>query len=218
VTVLTLPCPAVLFDADGTLIDSTPMVERAARRWAAEYGLDADAYLAVAHGRRTSDSVAEFLPPEKVREATERLDELEAADVDSVIAIPGAPELLAAMDGLPWAVVTSMDPVQLAARSNAAGLPLPEVIVTALDVERGKPDPSGYLQAASRLGFDPVACVVIEDSPAGVRAGRAAGCTVIAVTTSHDRSDLTEADLIIPDLRAVTAVPGAVEVSVARPG
>jgi sugar-phosphatase len=214
VTVLTLPCPAVLFDADGTLIDSTPMVERAARQWAAEYGVDADAYLAVAHGRRTSDSIAEFLPPEKVREATERLDALEAADVDSVMAIPGAQELIAAMNGLPWAVVTSMDPVQLAARSNAAGIPLPEVTVTAFDVERGKPHPSGYLQAATRLGHDPHACVVIEDSPAGVQAGRAAGCTVIAVTTSHARSDLTEADLIIPDLRPITATPDSLQINV----
>ncbi|MFD0853722.1 HAD-IA family hydrolase, partial [Actinomadura adrarensis] len=206
--------PAVLFDADGTLLDSTPMVERAARRWAVEYGLDADAYLAVSHGRRTSDSVAEFLPPGKVREATDRLDELEAADVDSVMAIPGARELIAGMDGLPWAVVTSMDPVQLAARSNAAGIPLPEVTVTAFDVERGKPDPSGYLQAASRLGFDPHACVVIEDSPAGVSAGRAAGCTVIAVTTSHEKADLTEADLIVPDLRSVTATAESLQIRV----
>jgi sugar-phosphatase len=214
VTVVTLPTPAVLFDADGTLIDSTPMVVRAAREWAAEYGVDADAYLAVAHGRRTADTVAEFLPPERVREATERLDELEAADVGSVIAIPGARELLGAMNGLPWAVVTSMDQGQLAARSRAAGLPLPEVTVTASDVADGKPDPAGYLLAARRLGADPRACVVIEDSPAGVHAGRAAGCTVIALTTSHAKEDLTEADLIVPDLTHITATPESLEIRV----
>jgi sugar-phosphatase len=195
----------VLFDVDGTLVDSTPLVERAAREWAAEYGIDAAAYIAAAHGRRTADTVADFLPPGLVREATERLDALEAADVAHVLAIPGARELLSAMHGLPWAVVTSMDAVQLEARSNAAGIPLPEVAVTASDVDAGKPDPSGYLLAARRLGADPRHCVIIEDSPAGVHAGRTAGATVVAVTTSHDADELREADLIVPNLTPITA-------------
>jgi sugar-phosphatase len=216
VTTLTLPCPAVLFDVDGTLVDSTPLVERAAREWAVEYGVDADAYLAVAHGRRTSDSVADFLPPGRVREATERLDALEAANVSSVVAIPGARELLSAMDTLPWAVVTSMDPVQLAARAKAAGIPLPDVVVTALDVDAGKPDPAGYLLAARRLNVDPRACVIIEDAPAGVQAGRAAGATVIAVTTSHAHQALREADLIIPDLTAITPTPESLRIAIHR--
>ncbi|MFI0349734.1 HAD-IA family hydrolase [Actinomadura sp. 9N407] len=206
-TTLTLPCPAVLFDVDGTLVDSTPLVERAARQWAAEYDIDPDEFLAGAHGRRTSDRIADFLPPERVRAATDHLDALEAADTDGITALPGARELLSAMNGLPWAMVTSMDPTQLKARTAAAGIPLPEVVVTAFDVNVGKPDPSGYLLAARRLNADPRACVVIEDAPAGVAAGRAAGATVVAVTTSHDASELTEADLIVPDLTPMTAIP-----------
>ncbi|MFF5257480.1 HAD-IA family hydrolase [Actinomadura viridis] len=213
-SVLTLPCPAVLFDVDGTLVDSTPLVERAARRWAREYGVDADAYLSVAHGRRTSDAIAGFLPPERVREATERLDALEAAGVDGVSALPGARALLAAMNGLPWAMVTSMDPAQLRARTEAAGVPLPPVVVTASDVPAGKPDPAGYLLAARRLGVDPRECVVVEDAPAGVRAGRAAGATVVAVTTSHDAAELAGADLILPGLAPVSAVPGGLRIEV----
>jgi sugar-phosphatase len=172
VSALTLPCPAVLFDVDGTLVDSTPLVERAARLWAPRYGIDAEEFLEGAHGRRTSDRVADFLPPERVRAATEHLDALEAAEVEGVTAIAGARELLAGMDGLPWAVVTSMDPGQLKARTEAAGIPLPEVVVTASDVSVGKPDPSGYLLAARRLGADPRDCVVVEDAPAGVPLGR----------------------------------------------
>jgi sugar-phosphatase len=202
---LTLPCPAVLFDVDGTLIDSTPLVERAARQWAAEYDIDPDEFLAGAHGRRTSDRIGDFLPPERVRAATEHLDALEAAGTGGVTALPGARELLSAMNGLPWAMVTSMDPAQLKARTAAAGISLPEVVVTALDVNVGKPDPSGYLLAARRLGADPRACVIIEDAPAGVAAGRAAGATVVAVTTSHEQSELTEADLIVADLTSITA-------------
>ena len=210
---LTLPCPAVLFDVDGTLVDSTALVERAARQWAAEYGVDADAYLDGVHGRRTADRVAEFLPPERVRAAAERLEELEAAGADGVTAVAGARELLAGMGGLPWALVTSMGRDQLRDRTGAAGIPLPEVVVTADDVDAGKPDPSGYRLAASRLGVDPRECVVVEDAPAGVRAGRAAGATVLAVTTGHAPSDLAEADLLVPDLTPVSAVPGGLRVS-----
>lgn len=207
-----LPCAAVLFDTDGTLVDSTPVVERAARAWAPRYGIDPEEYLAGAHGRRTSDRVADFLPPGRVAEATERLDALEAADTGGIIALPGVRDLLLSMDGLAWAIVTSMDRGQFQARTAAAGIPLPEVVVTAEDVTEGKPDPSGYLLAASRLGVDPAACVVVEDAPAGIAAGRAAGATVLAVATSHAASALTDADLVVPDLTAVRAERGALRV------
>lgn len=202
-----IPCAAVLFDVDGTLVDSTPLVERAAREWAAEYGIDPDEFLSDAHGRRTSDRVADFLPPDQVREATARLDVLEGARTDGITALPGAVDLLTNMNGVPCAFVTSMERGPLKIRTDVAGVPLPPIVVTAEDVPDGKPDPSGYLQAARRLGVDPAACIVIEDAPAGVAAGRAAGATVLAVSTSHDPSVLTEADRIIPDLTVVTAAP-----------
>jgi mannitol-1-/sugar-/sorbitol-6-phosphatase len=209
-----LPVAAVLLDVDGTLIDSTPVVERAAHRWAAEYGLDPETFLADAHGRRTADRVAEFLPPERVAEATARLDELEASDTEGIIALPGVRDLLTALDGRPWALVTSMDRPLLAVRRAAAGLPLPEVVVTAEDVRHGKPDPEGYLLAARRLGVNPGECVVVEDAPAGVSAGRAAGARVVAVTTSHPASVLDKADVIVDDLTAVSVTPDGLLISV----
>ncbi|GAA2578842.1 HAD-IA family hydrolase [Actinomadura fulvescens] len=202
-----VPCAAVLFDTDGTLVDSTPLIERAARAWAGAYGIDPDEFLAGAHGRRTSDRIAEFLSPGEVRAATERLDGLEAELLaeGGVVALPGVPALLNSMNGLPWAIVTSMDTGQLRARTRVAGVPLPEVVVTADEVTRGKPDPEGYLLAAHRLGVRAGDCVVVEDAPAGIRAGKQAGATVIAVTTSHAPGELAEADLVIPDLAGVTA-------------
>lgn len=209
-----VPCAAVLFDVDGTLVDSTPLVERAARAWAAEYGIDPDEFLSDAHGRRTSDRVADFLPPDQVADATARLDALESTGTDGITALPGAVDLLTAMNGLPYAFVTSMDRAQLKLRTTVADVPLPPVVVTAEDVPNGKPDPSGYLQAAAHLGVDPSTCVVIEDAPAGITAGRAAGATVLAVTTSHDRSVLTAAHHIVADLTTVVATPEGVRLTV----
>ncbi|MFI0407108.1 HAD-IA family hydrolase [Actinomadura sp. 3N508] len=200
-----LPCAAVLFDVDGTLVDSTPLVERAAREWAAEYGIDPDEFLSDAHGRRTVDRVADFLPPEQVLEATARLDALESVRTDGITALPGAVDLLTNMNGLPYAFVTSMDRPQLKLRTEVAGVPVPQVVVTAEDVPTGKPDPTGYLKAARTLNVDPSACIVIEDAPAGVAAGLAAGATVLAVTTSHDPAVLTAAHRIIQNLTQVTA-------------
>jgi mannitol-1-/sugar-/sorbitol-6-phosphatase len=208
-----LPAAAVLLDVDGTLIDSTPVVERAAHRWAAEYGLDPVEFLADAHGRRTADRVAEFVPADQAKRATARLDELEAADTEGIVALPGVVELLAELDGaLPWALVTSMDRPLLAVRAPAAGLALPDVVITAEDVRRGKPDPEGYLLAARRLGVAVAGCVVIEDSPAGVRAGLAAGAAVVAVTTSHDAAALGEAQVVVPDLTKVRVTGAGIEV------
>ncbi|WP_119729727.1 HAD-IA family hydrolase [Thermomonospora amylolytica] len=201
-----IPAAAVLLDVDGTLIDSTAVVERTARRWAAEYGVDADEFLADAHGRRTADRVAEFLPPGRVAEGAARLDELEAADTEGVVALPGVADLLKALNGRPWALVTSMDRPLLDVRRRAAGLPLPEVVITAEDVRHGKPDPEGYLLAARRLGVAPRDCAIVEDSPAGVRAGRAAGGRVLAVTTSHPAAALAEADVVVTDLTSVTVI------------
>ncbi|WP_242892075.1 HAD-IA family hydrolase [Actinomadura litoris] len=208
-----LPCRAVLFDVDGTLVDSTPLIESAAREWAAEYGIDPDEYLVGSHGRRTSDRVADFLPAEEVGAATARLDELEAARSDGITALPGVHDLLASLDGLPWAMVTSMDREQVAVRTRVAGVPLPDVVVTAEDVVLGKPDPSGYLLAAERLGVEPSGCLVFEDAPAGVAAGRAAGATVVAVTTSHPAGELASAHHVIKDMTWVKSAPGGLRIS-----
>lgn len=188
-----------LFDIDGTLVDSTPAVERSWRTWAAENGLDGDAILAVCHGRRAEDTLSDLLAPELVPTAYRRLLALEMADLDSVVALPGAEHLLRSLPRDRWAAVTSGGRELMTARLQAAGLPVPDVLVAAEDVAVGKPDPAGYLLAAQRLGADPADCVVVEDAPAGLEAGRRAGCRVLAVATSHTPEQLAGWE-VIPDL------------------
>lgn len=207
---------AILFDIDGTLVDSTRTVERTWRVWAAQRGLPADEILAVCHGRRTEDTIADFLPEEERAEAVAALERLELDDLDEVIALPGAREVLRMLPSDRWAAVTSGSGSLMRARLHAAGLPVPEVLVAAEDVSAGKPDPQGYRRAAAGLDVDVTRCLVVEDAPAGLAAGRAAGALTIAVATSHPAEELRPADVIVPDLRSlhIDVVAGGLTVSV----
>jgi sugar-phosphatase len=191
-----------LFDIDGTLVDSSAVVERAWRQVAREFGLDGDLIVANCHGRRSMDTVGEFFPPADQPAAQLRIDALELADRD-VVACPGAADMLAGLAGQPWAAVTSGPRQLMTARLAAAGLPEPPVLVTAEDVQRGKPAPDGYLLAARELGVSPASCVVVEDAPAGVAAGQASGALVVAVTTTHPADALAAADLVVAGLSEV---------------
>ena len=206
---------AVLFDIDGTLVDSTPVVERSWRTWAQEFGVDADELMRVCHGRRTEDTVADFITPQRRAVAVARLQALELADFDGVTALPGAQQLLEELPRRRWAAVTSGERPLMTARLEAARLPIPDILICAEDVAAGKPSPEGYLQAAAGLGFDASQCVVVEDAPAGIAAGLAAGAQVLAVTTTHDADQVSSADVIVADLSHVRmkSTNGGVELS-----
>lgn len=193
---------AVLFDIDGTLVDSTAAVTRTWTAWAAKHGIDADEILRVCHGRRTEDTLSMFLPTGQHAAAVAELEQLELADLDDVRALPGTQSLLPRLPADRWAAVTSGSRELMRTRLTAAGLPIPEVLVSAEAVEAGKPEPEGYLKAAAALGRDIRRCLVVEDAPAGIQAGRAAGARVLAVATSHPASELRSADAAIPDLTA----------------
>ena len=193
---------AILFDIDGTLVDSTAAVIRTWTTWAAKHGIDADEVLRICHGRRTEDTLGMFLPAEELATATAEIEQWDLADMDEVRALPGTQSLLRRLPADRWAAVTSGSRELMRARLTAAGLPIPEVLVSAEAVEAGKPEPEGYLKAAAALGRYIRRCLVVEDAPAGIHAGRAAGARVLAVTTSHPASDLTSADAVIPDLTA----------------
>lgn len=175
---------ALLLDMDGTLVNSDAVVERIWRRWAARHGLDGDEVMRVVHGRQGHASMALLLPgrshEENLAENARMLAE-ETADTDGVTPVPGAPEFLGSLRGLPHALVTSADAALATARMAAAGLPLPDVRVTAESVGASKPDPEGFLKGAAGLGVAPADCIVFEDSGAGIAAGRAAGMRVIGV-------------------------------------
>jgi sugar-phosphatase len=197
----TITVAAVLFDLDGVLVDSTAAVEEHWRAFAHRHGLDGDALLVDLHGRRMVDIIARALPGMPPEEREREASRVEADEADGAPggtrAIHGALELAAALEGRPWAVVTSGTTPVATARIHAVGLPRPPVLVTGEQVERGKPDPAPYLLAAERLSVPPAECVVIEDAPAGLSAGAAAGCTTVAVTTSHGTTDLAAADHLV---------------------
>jgi len=196
----------VLFDMDGTLIDSTAAVERSWATWGDEHGLTQSA-LEAGHGRPASQLVSLLLGPDRVAAGLARIAELELADVEGITVLPGAVELMSALPADRIAIVTSATRALATARIQAAKLPAPAVIVTFDDVRLGKPDPEPFLTGAARLGIDPARCLVVEDAPAGVAAGRAAGCATLAVTTTSSR-DLLDADIVVDSLSEVSIVRG----------
>lgn len=177
---------AVLFDMDGTLVDSRLVVERVWCDWAAAHGRDFRPILAASHGRRTIDTVREFaIPGIDIEAEAIKLEGQEVADVGGIIAIPGAAELLARLPAGRWAVVTSASRALATRRLTAAGLPIPAVMVTAEQVTQGKPHPEGYQTAAQLLGARAEECLVFEDAPAGIEAGLRAGSHVVAITAAR---------------------------------
>lgn len=197
---------ALLFDMDGVLVDSRAVVERTWHCWAARHGVDVAPILRIAHGRRTSDTLRATVPHLATPEEVAWLDRAESADFDGLQPIPGAAELVASIPAGRWTVVTSAGRDLAARRLAAVGLSLPPHAVTSEDVTRGKPAPDGYLLAARRLGVGPARCLVVEDAPPGIEAGRAAGARVLAVATTHPASELTGAIGILGDLTTVKVV------------
>ena len=200
---------AVILDLDGVLVDSGSQIEGTWRRFADRHGLDADRLLANSHGRRAVDVIRLAAPHLDAEAEAGAIEADEIARAAELRALPGARELATSVPPERFAIVTSGSRAIALARLRAVGLPVPRVLVTADQVERGKPDPAGYLLAAERLGVDPTHAVVLEDAPVGVAAARAAGMTVVAVLTTNDRSALAEAHSVVPDLRAVLAGNGA---------
>jgi sugar-phosphatase len=172
---------AILFDMDGTLVDSTPVVEMVWRRFAAEHGLDGDEILAHSHGIKAIDTIRKHAPHIDADAAAADLAAFELGQNDGIIEVPGSATFVRSLNPHEFAVVTSA-PSQLArVRLALCDIPIPEVLVGAEDVERGKPDPDPYLKAAAALGVAPEDCIVFEDAPAGIQAGIAAGMRVVVV-------------------------------------
>ena len=195
-----LPARGLLFDNDGVLVDSEPSVMRSWTRWAVDHGLDPAEVMAAVPGRRAADTVALFVPPADVERSVALVTRYEVEDVEGTVAVPGARELVAQLDGAPWAVVTSGVRPLATARLRAAGVPVPAEVVTAEDVRAGKPDPEPYATGAARLGLPPGELVVLEDSPSGVAAGVAAGCTVLGI---GEAAVSTAATAVVRDLTGV---------------
>ena len=194
-------CRGVLFDLDGVLVDSTPAVARAWAGWAHEHGFDPDEVVKKAHGRPSIATIRELLPNTDHAAENREVERREIADIEDVVPLPGAMELLQALPLDRWAIVTSCTRALAAVRIGAAGLPKPKQMVTSTDVQHGKPDPEPYLKGAQILGVPAADCLVIEDAPAGIRAGKAAGARVLALRTTTSDAELQQAgaDWIVND-------------------
>jgi sugar-phosphatase len=190
-------CVGLLFDMDGVLVDSTPAVARVWGLWAQQHGLDADTIVKRAHGRPSLATLQELLPdagPQVHAAEDDWMERAEIADIADVVALPGARELLSSLPPDKFAVVTSATSELADVRLRAAGLrDFVRHLITADDIERGKPDPEPYQKGAAALGRSPADCIVVEDAPAGVRSGKAAGARVIGLRTTTSDEELLDA-------------------------
>ena len=185
------------------LVDSRHAIELVWHEWARRHGLDSAAILRVAHGRRTSETIREVAPQLDAAAEAAALDALEGVEERGIVEAPGARELLAGLPPAQWAVVTSGSPAVARLRLRVGRIPEPPLLITGADVRRGKPDPEGYLRAAAALGRAAAECVVFEDTPAGIAAGKAAGMTVLAVRGTYPDERLAAADAGVDSLAHV---------------
>lgn len=195
----TLTCRAVLFDLDGTLIDSTAAVDRAWTKWSLSHGLDPAQVLPMIHGRRAHDSVRLVAPHLDADMETALLEHMEATDTEGVVAVAGAIDLIRQIPAGRWGIVTSGTPPVACARLEAAGIPKPEAFVTADMIRNGKPAPDSYVKGAELLGVASQECLAFEDAAAGIRAAKSAGMTVLGIASPYAGADLSEAEAILPD-------------------
>jgi sugar-phosphatase len=196
---IAISCRGLLFDLDGTLIDSTGAVERVWNRWARAHGFDPAEVVARAHGRPSMTTIKEYLPNGDHRAENEVVERGEIEDTEGVVPLPGSIELLAALPPGSWTIVTSCSRALAESRLRAAGMSIPSRMITSSDIQRGKPDPEPFQKGAALLGFAPGDCVAFEDAPAGVRSGKASGARVVAFRTMADDATLREcgADWIV---------------------
>ena len=186
-------CSGLLFDLDGVLVDSTPAVARVWTKWAIAHGFDPDETVRKAHGRPSLATICDLLPDADAAKENEIVLRGEIEDTEGVVPLAGARELLNSIPEGRWALVTSCSRSLAEVRLRTAGLPIPKLMITSDDVRRGKPDPEPYQKGADLLGMSASKCVVFEDAPAGIRAGKAAGALVIALRTTSPDLELEEA-------------------------
>ncbi len=193
---ISLTCKAVLFDMDGTLVDSTPVVVSAWGWWAARHKIPLEAVLSFSHGRPAIATLEHFLAERDHAEELQELARYEEERLEGILAVPGAAQVLHGVKNHPWAIVTSAWRKLAEARVTAAGLPLPKVIVPVDEIRNGKPNPEGFLLAAERLGVGPGDCLVFEDTRPGIEAGLRAGMQVVGLLTTVPSDQLGHRPLI----------------------
>nr|GAT49052.1 predicted protein [Mycena chlorophos] len=218
-TTLTVEC--VLFDMDGTLVDSTAGVVGAWDVFKLKYPhIDVTDILSSSHGVRTVDNLRKHCGITDPVELQKEADRFEEAIVTSstengragIVVLPGVQAAFSeigtahALPSPRWAICTSATRDYAHTAVKIAGVPEPDVFVVAEDVKQGKPHPDPYLLGASKCGAKPENCVVFEDAPAGVQSGKAAGCKTIGFLTTHSRAQMEAAapDFLVKNMSDCT--------------
>ena len=209
---------ALLFDMDGVLVDSTPVVERSWRKWAKANKIDQTILMPLIHGRKALETIAQVAPHLDAYAEWQILIKQESEDTEGLRSFDGAKTLLEALNVSPllWAIVTSA-PRQLAIdRLKATGLPVPPVLICAEDIDKGKPAPDGYLAAAKALDVLQNECLVIEDAPSGIEAALSAGMKALAITSTHEHNSLKKAHYCVASIEDVKTTGSDVYVNSIR--
>lgn len=208
---------AILFDLDGVLVDSNDVSEKHWRLWASEAGIDPTPILKSHHGVPTRQLIEKYAPHLDAEAEAVRKETREAKETDGLMLFAGVDRLLRSIPEGQWAIVTSGTRTTAMTRIDYVGMPHPKVLITADDVKNGKPDPEPYLLAAKGLGIDPSECLVVEDAPSGVAAGKAAGADVFAVMTTNAAENTAAADRHVPAAGAlrVYVEDGKLQVTIA---
>ena len=190
---ITAEATGLLFDNDGVIVSSIASVNRCWKRWAKHYGVPNADEFEIEHGTRAVDIMVKLVPKINVAEGLRLIEDMELEDVADLEVLPGVRALLTSLPPERWAIVSSATWRLLVGRLKAANLPQPEKIVSGDRVVNGKPHPEPYLRGAEMIHAKPSDCIVIEDAPSGVGAGKAAGCRVLGVLGTHSESELREA-------------------------
>jgi sugar-phosphatase len=193
----------LLFDMDGVLISSIASVERSWSEWARSRNLDITEVMRQSHGQRALEIIQSLVPPEEVAAEFKRIEDIEIADTEGLEVLEGVKTILESIPQKFWTIVTSATEKLARVRLSAAGIPIPEHFITSDKVSKGKPDPEPYQKGAELLCLNPFDCLVIEDAAAGARAGKAAGCKVLATLFSHRHDQLEAADYVVRSLSDV---------------
>jgi mannitol-1-/sugar-/sorbitol-6-phosphatase len=198
-------CRGLLLDLDGVLVDSTPAVARCWKRLARVHGFDAEEVIRRAHGRPSLATLRELLPDADHEAENREMERWEMEDISDVVALPGVVSLLLRLPPERWAIVTSCTRPLAEVRIRAGGFAWPRHLITSSDTQHGKPDPEPYIKGAASLGLASSDCIVVEDAPSGIRAGKASGARVLALRTTDADSELIAAgaDWIVTDLSCV---------------
>ena len=191
---------AIIFDMDGVIVDTRAIVEKVWFEWAVENKISWEDVKNNIHGKRTVEIIRQFTPELNEESTVKIIEDRQAEDIDNICVGKGARKCLNTIKGCKWAIVTSNTRTAALNKLENVQFNVPEVLITGDDVKNGKPSPDGYLMAASRLGVKPEKCIVVEDSPAGVKAGKDADMYVAAVKTTHREDFLQNADVIVTSL------------------